>query len=168
MNWTLTGKRVGATILQLGYPTENALKSWHREYELSLDLPRGYVRSKPKYSQAHIRKAVKHYLEHGRCIASTIKALGYGAYLEEISPAPGNLLNRDFTAAAPNEKWLTDISEFQIAAGKVYLSPMIDCFDGQVVSWSIGTRPDTEHGEHHAGCSHPDDPQQQRSACCAF
>ena len=33
-------------------------------------------------------------------------------------------------AAAPNEKWLTDITEFQIPAGKVYLSPMIDCFDG--------------------------------------
>ncbi len=62
----------------------------------------------------------------------------------EISPAPDNLLNRDFSASAPNEKWLTDITEFQIPAGKVYLSPMIDCFDGMVVSWSIGTRPDAE------------------------
>ena len=60
----------------------------------------------------------------------------------EISPAPDNLLNRDFTAGAPNRKWLTDITEFQIPAGTVYLSPMIDCFDGLVVSWSIGTRPD--------------------------
>lgn len=48
----------------------------------------------------------------------------------------GNLLNRDFTALAPNEKWLTDISEFQIPAGKVYLSPMIDCFDGKVIGRS--------------------------------
>ena len=47
-------------------------------------------------------------------------------------------------AAAPNMKWLTDITEFQLPAGKVYLSPMIDCFDGLVVSWSIGTRPDAE------------------------
>jgi len=47
-------------------------------------------------------------------------------------------------ASTPNEKWLTDITEFQIPAGKVYLSPMIDCFDGMVVSWSIGTRPDAE------------------------
>jgi len=47
----------------------------------------------------------------------------------------------DFHAAAPNEKWLTDITEFQIPAGKVYLSPVIDCFDGLVVSWSIGTHP---------------------------
>lgn len=36
----------------------------------------------------------------------------------------------------------SDITEFQISAGKVYLSPMIDCFDGKVISWSIGTRPD--------------------------
>ncbi len=62
----------------------------------------------------------------------------------EISPAPDNLLNRDFSATAPNEKWLTDITGFQISAGKVYPSPMIDCFDGMVVSWSIGTRPDAE------------------------
>ena len=62
----------------------------------------------------------------------------------EISPAPDNLVNRDFSASAPKEKWLTDITEFQIPAGKVYLSPMIDCFDGMVVSWSIGTRPNAE------------------------
>jgi hypothetical protein len=53
-------------------------------------------------------------------------------------------MNRDFHADAPNEKWVTDISEFQIPAGKVYLSPMIDCFDGMVVSWTIGTSPDAE------------------------
>lgn len=57
------------------------------------------------------------------------------AYLGEISPAPENLINRDFQAATPNEKWLTDITEFQIPAGKVYLSPMIDCFDGLIISW---------------------------------
>ena len=62
----------------------------------------------------------------------------------EISPAPENVVNRDFGAAAPNEKWLTDTTEFQIPAGKVYLSPVIDCFDGMVVSWSIGTRPDAD------------------------
>ena len=62
----------------------------------------------------------------------------------EISPASDNLLNRNFSAGAPNEKWLTDITEFQIPAGKVCLSPMIDCFDGMVVSGSIGTRTDAE------------------------
>ncbi|TCK96567.1 integrase-like protein [Paraburkholderia sp. BL9I2N2] len=49
-----------------------------------------------------------------------------------------------FQAAAPIEKWLTDITEFQIPAGKVYLRPVIDCFDGLVINWSIGTRPGAE------------------------
>jgi transposase InsO family protein/transposase-like protein len=371
------GKRVGLAIRQLGYPTKNALKSWHREYVQRLDLPAGYVRS-PKYTQAQKNQAVGHYLANSRCIAMTIKALGYpsrsllsawilaqhpesrarvvgrsqelspamkkfavialcmrqasaqavaqelgvsrpslyiwknqllghdasapmkrqrdsspsqqrdeleqqlealrrdvrrlqlehdllkkanellkkdlgidqhlltnrektqlvdalrpaysltellqaiglarssyfyhrarlgagdkyvevrramaeilernyrcygyrrmhaslieqavtisekvvrrlmrqesrvpvlrkrrryGSYMGEISPAPENLLNRNFSASAPNEKWLTDITEFQIPAGKVYLSPMIDCFDGMVVSWSIGKHPDAE------------------------
>ena len=39
------GKRTGTTIRKLGYPTKNALKSWHREYEQGCDLPAGYVRS---------------------------------------------------------------------------------------------------------------------------
>ncbi|CAJ0785138.1 Putative transposase InsK for insertion sequence element IS150 [Ralstonia chuxiongensis] len=68
----------------------------------------------------------------------------YSSYGGEIGPAPENLLARNFHSCAPNEKWLTDITEFQLPAGKVYLSPMIDCFDGKVVSWSIGTRPDAQ------------------------
>ncbi|BEP57102.1 hypothetical protein GmRootV35_13400 [Variovorax sp. V35] len=54
----------------------------------------------------------------------------YGFYQGEISSVPTNLLNRDFAPVAPNEKWLTDISKFQIAASKVYPSAMIDFFDG--------------------------------------
>ena len=69
------GKRIAATIRQLGYPTKNALKSWHREYEHRLDLATGHVRL-PKYSQAQKQLAAGHYLEHGRCISATIKALG--------------------------------------------------------------------------------------------
>jgi putative transposase len=64
----------------------------------------------------------------------------FGPYLGDISSAPDNLLNLDFRAAAPNEKWRTDITEFQIPAGKVYPSPMIHCF----INWSLGTRPDAQ------------------------
>lgn len=63
------------------------------------------------------------------------------SYLGEISPAVPNLLARDFHAEKPNQKWLTDITEFSLPAGKVYLSPIIDCFDGMAVTWSIGTSP---------------------------
>lgn len=89
-------------------------------------------------------KVVRRLMKQERLVAATSKRRRYGSYMGEISPAPDNVLNRDFSASAPNEKWLTDITEFQIPAGKVYLSPMIDCFDGMVVSWSIGTRPNAE------------------------
>ena len=71
------GKRTGATIGQLGYPTKNALKSWHRKYEQVRDLPVGYARSKPKYSDEQKKVAVRHYLDNGRCLAATVKALRY-------------------------------------------------------------------------------------------
>lgn len=44
----------------------------------------------------------------------------------------------------PNTKLLTDITEFAIPAGKVYLSPLVDCFDGLIASWSISTTPNAE------------------------
>ena len=89
-------------------------------------------------------KVVQRLMKQECLIVTANKKRRYGSYLGEISPAPENLINRDFRADTPNEKWLTDITEFHIPAGKVYLSPMIDCFDGLVVSWTIGTRPDSD------------------------
>ena len=89
-------------------------------------------------------KVVRRRMKQECLIAATSTRRRYGSYMSAISPAPDNLLNRDFSADAPNEKWLTDITEFQIPTGKVYLSPVIDCFDGMVVSWSIGTSPNAE------------------------
>lgn len=89
-------------------------------------------------------KVVQRLMKQENLVVARPKRRRYGSYLGEISPAPENLNNRNFQAAAPNEKWLTDITEFQIPTGKVYLSPLIDCFDGLVISWSIGTKPDAE------------------------
>ena len=72
------------------------------------------------------------------------KNIKYTSYKGEISPAVENVIKRDFKAKAPNMKWLTDITEFRLPVGKLYLSPIIDCFDGLVVSWTIGTNPNSE------------------------
>jgi len=92
----------------------------------------------------HLREGVQRLMKQECLVVAANRRRRYGSYLGEISPAPENLINRNFHTATPNEKWLTDITEFQIPAGKVYLSPMIDCFDGLVVSWTIGTRPDAD------------------------
>lgn len=89
------GKRIRATIRQLGYTTKNSLKAWHREYEQCHDLRAGYVRVAPRYSAEQKRIAVDHFLSHGRCAATTWKALGYPSrgtfakWIEELCPEIG-------------------------------------------------------------------------------
>ena len=56
----------------------------------------------------------------------------YSSYLGELSPAVENIVNRDFSASSPNEKWLTDISEFATSKGKIYLSVIRDCYNLKV------------------------------------
>ncbi len=50
--------------------------------------------------------------------------------------------SRDFQTTGCNEKWTTDITEFHIAAGKVYLSPIMDMHNREIISYNISTRPD--------------------------
>lgn len=89
-------------------------------------------------------KIVRRIMEEEHLIVQGKKKRKYSSYQGEITPAVENLIARDFHAEKPNEKWLTDLTEFHIPAGKVYLSPIIDCFDGMVISWTIGTSPDAE------------------------
>jgi transposase InsO family protein len=70
--------------------------------------------------------------------------IGLCSRQESAQAAAEKLINLDFQAAAPSEKWPTDITEFQIQAGKLYLSPIIDCFDDLIISWSTGTHTDAE------------------------
>ncbi len=51
-------------------------------------------------------------------------------------PAP-NLLNQDFSASAPNLKWVTDITYIDTAEGWLYLAPVLDLYSRQVVGWAM-------------------------------
>ena len=71
------------------------------------------------------------------------RAGAYSSYGGEVTPAPPNLVRRDFRSALPNFLWLTDITEFRLPTGrKVYLSAIRDCFDSSVVAWRAGEHPD--------------------------
>ena len=92
-----------------------------------------------RVSEKIIRRIMK---ECGLTVKSKRKNQKYSSYKGEITPSVPNIIERNFHADAPNEKWLTDITEFAIPAGKVYLSPVVDCFDGMLPTWKIGTVPD--------------------------
>ena len=106
----------------------------------------GLAREGMRVSEKVVRRLMR---ERGLRPAYARKRKRWSAYAGEIDDAPPNLpLGKDgahdFSASAPNEKWVSDITEFKLpgSAGKVYLSPVIDLFDGRPVGWSAGTSPD--------------------------
>lgn len=68
----------------------------------------------------------------------------YISYRGAVGKTAPNLLNRDFTTSAPNQKWVTDVTEFGIGDQKLFLSPVMDLFDRQIIAYSIGVSPTME------------------------
>lgn len=89
-------------------------------------------------------KVIRRIMREEQLIVKKRRHRKYNSYKGEITPAVDNLIKRNFHADKPNTKWLTDITEFSIKAGKVYLSPIIDCFDGMPVCWTVGTSPNAD------------------------
>lgn len=61
----------------------------------------------------------------------------YSSYKGEVGKIADNLINRDFRADKPNQKWYTDVTEFNLRGEKLYLSPIIDGFNQEVKSFDI-------------------------------
>lgn len=122
---------------------EQMRKTFTESYE-SYGYRRLYSCVKKDDGSNYSEKVIRRLMHEENLVVKRSKRKKYNSYQGEITPAVDNLLQRDFHADKPNEKWLTDITEFRIPAGKVYLSPIIDCFDGLPVSWTIGVSPSAE------------------------
>lgn len=68
----------------------------------------------------------------------------YHSYMGMVGSVAKNLIHRDFKANKPDEKWSTDVSQFNCSFGKCYLSPIIDMFTGEVISWDLSLSPNFE------------------------
>ena len=66
----------------------------------------------------------------------------YRSYKGEVGKIAPNLLERDFSTTAPNQKWVTDVTEFALFGEKIYLSPILDLHSSDLVSYVISDRPD--------------------------
>lgn len=76
--------------------------------------------------------------EHLTCMLREKK---YHSYRGEVGKIVPNLLQRDFRAERPNAKWTTDITEFNLLSKKLYLSPIMDLFNGEIISYSLSASP---------------------------
>lgn len=90
------------------------------------------------------------YVVNHKTVQRLMKELGikcmvrirkYRSYKGEVGKITPNLIERDFSASAPNQKWTTDITEFSVLGEKLYLSPILDMFNGEIISYNISARP---------------------------
>ena len=66
----------------------------------------------------------------------------YHSYKGDIGKIAPNILERDFVASRPNQKWATDVTQVNIHDRKLYLSPILDMFNGEIISYTISSSPD--------------------------
>ena len=70
-----------------------------------------------------------------------IRRRKYRSYKGEVGKVAPNELRRNFKADKPNQKWATDVTEFSVQNEKVYLSPIIDLYNGEIISYNLSLRP---------------------------
>lgn len=92
-----------------------------------------------RVSRTTVRRLMRHL-----GLVCVIRRRRYVSYRGEVGMIAPNLLNRDFCARAPNQTWVTDVTEFRVGEQKVYLAPVMDLFDRQIIAWSVGRSPTLE------------------------
>ena len=74
-------------------------------------------------------------------LKSRVRIKKYRAYRGEEGQVAPNLLKRKFDAKRPNQKWVTDVTEFRVGGQKLYLSPILDLYNGEIIAFKTARRP---------------------------
>jgi len=74
-------------------------------------------------------------------LKSIIRVKKYKSYRGEQGRIAPNILERNFKTDRPNKKWATDVTEFNVLGNKLYLSPIIDLYNGEIISYDLSERP---------------------------
>ena len=130
-----------------------ALKKEDKYKDIKEEINNIFVENKGSYGYRRITLELKNrgYKINHKTVQRLMKQLGlisivrpkrrYNSYKGTIGKVAKNILKRDFKATKPNEKWATDITEFKVHNEKLYLSPIVDLFNGEIVSYNISRRP---------------------------
>jgi len=71
----------------------------------------------------------------------TLRPKRYRSYRGTQGRIAPDLLKRDFKAKCPNQKWVTDVTEFAVQGQKLYLSPILDLFNSEIIGYRMDIRP---------------------------
>lgn len=134
------------------YYHRNALGVKEKYADLKQRIIELYHQHKGRYGYRRITVALKQLGEHynHKLIAKLMRQLNlnakirrkkYHSYKGQQGKIAKNYLKRRFYADEPNKRWLTDITEFKVGGDKLYLSPILDCYNNEIVSYSLSKRP---------------------------
>lgn len=74
-------------------------------------------------------------------IKSYVRVKKYRSYRGAVGKIAPNILKRQFDAEGPNQKWVTDVTEFNVDGQKLYLSPILDLYNGEIIAYEMARRP---------------------------
>lgn len=74
-------------------------------------------------------------------VTCQVRIKKYRSYKGTVGKVAPNILNRNFESSQPNQKWVTDVTQFQVNNTKLYLSPILDLYNGEIVSYTLYDRP---------------------------
>lgn len=123
-----------------------------KDSELKSKIRTIYHQHKGRYGYRRITYALRNLgwlVNHKRVqrlmqtmgLKSLVRPKKYRSYRGQEGRIATNALQREFTASKPNKKWVTDVTEFNVKGEKLYLSPLIDLYNGEVVAYKIKRRP---------------------------
>ena len=120
--------------------------------EVKKQITNIYHENRGRYGYRRIMMELRnrgHFINH-KTVQRLMKNLGlfcrvrmkkYHSYKGEVGKIAPNLLERNFVATAPNQKWVTDITEFSLFGQKLYLSSILDLYSRDIISYTISARP---------------------------
>ena len=132
------------------------LKSLNKEdkYKIEKDeILSIFHENKGRYGYRRVTLEMRNrgYIINHKTVARLMKIMGlqsiqrkkrkYNSYKGTVGKVAENLLKRNFKSNKPNQKWVTDVTEFKVNNEKLYLSPIVDLFNGEVISYNLSRRP---------------------------
>jgi len=132
------------------------MKRQDKYKEVKKKIEKIFDENKGRYGYRRITLELKNqgYPINHKTVSKLMKQIGlkcevrmkqYRSYRGEVGKAAPNLLDRDFKASQPNQKWVTDVTEFSLFGSKLYLSPILDLYNGEIISYTISERPTLKH-----------------------
>lgn len=131
----------------------NNLKKEDKYKKLKEEITSIFYNHKGRYGYRRVTQELKNsgYTKNHKTVAKLMNLLSlksiqrskrrYSSYQGTVGKITDNLLNRNFKAKEPNQKWVTDITEFKVHNEKLYLSPIVDLFNGEIISFSLSRHP---------------------------